>query len=173
MSSRTSPEYPCNTNHQRNLNALLPRFRREHLHTPVRAHATHYSNMAHSAVADTFVKPIVHVTVRHPRGCNQHHHLVLCVPDSTSFEDLLELALGHSDGALPADLIAAIGNNRRIQSGGCKAIGNGGCKGASSIATYGAPAVPPARVSRSSQGAEWLGWIGNNSSRHMAQATRA
>ena len=75
--------------------------------------------MAHSAVADTFVKPIVHVTVRHPRGCNQRHHLVLCVPDSTSFEDLLELALGHPDGALPADLIAAIGNNR--QSLSCKA----------------------------------------------------
>ena len=56
---------------------------------------------------------------------------------------------------------------------GCDHRNNGGCKGASSIATYRAPAVPPARVSRSSQEAEWLGWVGNNSSRHMAQAMRA
>ena len=53
---------------------------------------------------------------------------------------------------------------------GCDHRNNGGCKGASSIATYRAPAAPPARVSRSSQEAEWLGWVGNNLSRHMAQA---
>ena len=34
---------------------------------------------------------------------------------------------------------------------------NSGCNGASSIATYRVAAAPPARVSRSPQGAEWLG----------------
>ena len=53
---------------------------------------------------------------------------------------------------------------------GCDHRNNGGCKGASSIATYSAPAAPAARVSRSSKGAEWLGWVGNSLSRHMTQA---
>ena len=50
----------------------------------------------------------------------------------------------------------------------CDHRNNGGCKGASSIATYTAPGALAARVSRSSQEAEWLGWVGNSLSRHMA-----
>ena len=65
------------------------------------------SSAAPTATSENFVKPIVYVKVDHPRGCSQRHHLVMSVPDDTSFERVLELALLEPDGALP-DLIAAV-----------------------------------------------------------------
>ena len=54
---------------------------------------------------------------------------------------------------------------------GCDHRNNGGCEDASSIATYNAPAALAAKVSRSPQVTEWVGWVGNNLSRHMARDT--
>ena len=60
-----------------------------------------------------------------------------------------------------------------LSNQGCDHRSNGGCKGASSIATDSAPVAPAATFWRSPQEAEWLGWVGNSLSRHMARAMDA